>query len=180
MTNTNSLPAFLVAVCSLILLSGCGRNSEDYEFHQNSQELEDNTPPFNPTYFKDSDRQHMAVFFNISNGMLSLSNRPAEIRPGDMPYHTATGGNVLIIYKDADGKELGRYAIEDPVLARSCDFDDGAIGELRRIPSGTTEILLPYNENIASIDLGRVDGKLKTFSVARIVKSSVNGQDEIK
>ena len=87
----------------------------------------------------------MAVFFNIVDGVLIPSSRSADIRPGRMPHHSKTSGNVMIVYKGPDEKELGRYATEDPILVRSCDFDKGKVGELKPIDKGTVEILLPYD-----------------------------------
>ncbi len=75
---------------------------------------------------------------------------------------------MLVVYRDADGKELGRYATQDPILARSCDSERGLVGELKPLPNGVViEVLLPVDARIRSVDVGRPDQKPLTFPIGR-------------
>lgn len=166
-----------IILISVMSVGGCSvLGGEEYEFYNSRKKVEKNTPSFSPSYFKDKERRHMAVFFNIVDGVLVPSSRPADIRPGRMPHHSKTSGNVSIIYKGADEKELGRYAIEDPILVRSCDFDKGKMGEIKPIDKGTVEILLPYNPLISIVEVVRIDGKRKTFDFSEQIKSGLRSK----
>ena len=161
----------IISITSLMVLNGCAAfGGEEYKFYNSRDTAEKNTPAFNPAYIKDKDSRHMAVFFDIVDGRLKPSPRPAEIRPAKMPYRSKTAGSALIIYKGADGKELGRYATEDPIIVRSCDFDEGKLGELKTIDKGTVEILLPYDPLITSVDIERIGSKPKTYDLSRQIK----------
>lgn len=175
MIDKKIVKVFLMIIATAILW-GCAASRAEYKSHRLRQKAERNTPPFTPAYFKQKERRHMAVFFDIVDGTLTPSRRTAEIRPGRMPYRSATTGNVLVIYKAADGKELGRYAIEDPVLARSCDFDSGKTGELKPIERGTIEILLPYNPAITTVEIGRIEGKLREFDFGYQIREGLKGE----
>lgn len=161
----------VMAVVGYSLLGG-----EEYKFYNSRDKAEKNTPSFSPTYFKDEGRRHMAVFFNIVDGVLMPSSRSADIRPGRMPHHSKTSGNVIIVYKGPDEKELGRYATEDPILVRSCDFDKGKVGELKPIDKGTVEILLPYDPLITAVEIVRIDGKRKTFDFSIQIKGGLKSK----
>ena len=83
---------------------------------------------------------------------------------------------MIVVYKGVDGKEIGRYSIDDPVLARSCDFDFEKAGDTKPMKLGTAEILLPYDPKIATLGIGRVDGKLKLFNVSPQIKEGFREQ----
>lgn len=166
----------IVIATGIWLVTGCA-DIELYKNDNKRQEVENKTPAFNPAYFKDVDRRHLAIVFDVVDGKLRPDPQPAQQRPGSMPYRTATAGNVLIIYKDALGKELGRYAVEDPVLARSCDFEEGQrIGETKPLKHAKVEILLPDDSAIHSVVIGRIDGKSKSFDIsAQVEKRQATG-----
>jgi hypothetical protein len=111
-------------------------------------QVEDNTPPFNPLYFRDTMNMHMAFFFDVRNGNLSQSLKPRQVRPGGMPYHSRTRGEFVVVYKDSNNTELGRYAIQNPTYVRSYDVFYDTTGDMRPIISGTIEILTPYDNRI--------------------------------
>jgi hypothetical protein len=174
MGTKNIYLALIICITSLMVVNGCAVfGGENYKFYNNRDTVENNTPTFNPTYLQDKERQHMAVFFDIVDGELKPSSKPAELRPAKIPYRSKTAGSVFIIYKGADGKELGRYATEDPILVRSCDFDKGKLGELKAIEKGTVEILLPYNPLIKTVDIRRINGKPRTYDFSRQIKMGI-------
>ncbi len=159
-----------------VVPSGCSAGANEYRFEKDRRKIEDNTPPFNPAYFKKADSKHISVFFDIVEGELILSKKPAQVRPGQMPYRSKTAGSVLVIYKGADGKELGRYATEDPALARSCDFEAGKKGNVKPIERGRAEILLPYDPKITTLEIGLKEGKKKTFNIGSQVNEGLRGE----
>lgn len=154
-------------VLSIWLVAGCSTtNKREYHSYKEEQKLKRLSGDFDPAYFKSTENRHMAVFFKISDGKLQPASTPPQTRPGSMPYRSADAGNVLVIYRDSNGKELGRHAVEDPLLARSCDFDDNKTGRLNPLPENTSiEILLPDLPAITHIEIGRIDGKRKTFEI---------------
>lgn len=165
--NGKMLMGIAAAVSMLgLLATGCDSDlMKSYNRDRERQEVESKTPPFNPSYYRDATRRHLAISFDIADGVLTASDSPAQVRPGRLPYHSPTAGNVLVVFKDAKGKELGRYAIEDPALARSCDFDQSRVGDVKPIKRGKVEILLPFNLSIESVQIGRIGKAGKEFSV---------------
>ncbi len=112
------------------------------------ERVENNTPPFDPLYFRDTTDMHLAFFLNVRNGVLLPSSSAPQKRPGGMPYHSRTTGDFIVSYRDRNNMEIGRYAIPNPAYIRTCDLDHDTIGEVRLMTSGTIEILTPYDPNI--------------------------------
>jgi hypothetical protein len=131
----------------------CTEQREKFIFYRERATVERNTPPFNSAYFDDTTNQHAAVFFEVVNDSLRFSNPHPQVRPGHMPYHPAKSAPFTIIYNDAGGSELGRYAIEDPRSCRSCESIAGPPAHLKNIKNGTIELLLPYDKRIKSVTL---------------------------
>ena len=158
-----------LAVLGIWLVSGCSTaDKREYKAYKEQQKIQRLSGDFDPAYFRNTENRHMAVFFRISGGKLQPVATPPQSRPGGMPYRSADAGNVLVIYRDSSGKELGRYAVEDPLLVRSCDFDNNKTGLLNPLPENTSiEILLPDLPTITQIEIGRIDGKRKTFKINR-------------
>ncbi len=158
----------------VFFFTGCtGKTWQEFQMARDRENLEDNTPAFNPGYFKNQTNQHLALFFEIIEGQLTLSSRPAELRPGSLPHQNRSAGNVEIKYFDGTGEKLGQYAIEDPLIARSCDVEAGEImGETKNIPSGTVEILLPDNLMITQIEVSPIKKKGIHFQVGEVIKAS--------
>jgi hypothetical protein len=153
---------FLVAV---VFAGGCATTGGPSKLQREQQSVAKHTPAFDPSYFKEPQRKHLAVFFDVREGELAPSKRAAQVRPGRMPHRSETAGNVIVVYRGVDGKELGRYAVEDPALARSCDFDRSRTGAVKPIPKGTVEILLPYDPRIGTVEISRVGGKPRSFDI---------------
>lgn len=170
-TKYTTILLFIVIV--LVLLSGCATVMRDQKFASNRKKVEKNTPPFDPAYFKQADRKHLAIFFDIKDGRLVLSDRPAQVRPARMPYRSPTAGNVDVVYRDAGGKQIGRYAIYDPVVARSCDVDEGRKGAIKRLQKGTVEILVPYDPKISTVEIAPKGGKFTSFEVSARIKAGL-------
>ncbi|NIP23807.1 MAG: hypothetical protein GWN67_01280 [Phycisphaerae bacterium] len=163
----------LVIVTVLVVSSGCATVMRDQKFASNRKKVEKNTPPFDPAYFRQADRKHLAIFFEVKDGRLVLSDRPAQVRPARMPYRSPTTGDVVVVYRDAGGKQIGRYAISDPVVARSCDVDKGRKGAVARLQKGTVEILVPYDPEISTVEIAPKEGKFTSFKVGARIKSGL-------
>ncbi|UCC67247.1 MAG: hypothetical protein JSV79_08905 [Armatimonadota bacterium] len=162
--KAGSIAALLVAFSWLA--TGCGERGRDVELARQRQDVLDSVPPFDPGYFQDAARTHIAVFFDIVDGELRLSPRPAEIRPGLPPFRPLSAGPVLVVYSDETGEELGRYAIEDPTMIRWCHPEVPDASGVRQIQTGTAEILLPHNRAIAVVEIGPSDGEMARFDVS--------------
>lgn len=171
MYRVSTVHVLMLSIVGLWQVTGCA-DMQFYNDDSKRQEVEASTPAFNPAYFKDKERRHLAVAFEIVEGKLKLDFRPAQLRPGNMPYRTAAMGEVLVLYRDAAGKELGRYAIENPVLARSCDAGGRKpFGETKRLDGARVEILLPDEPAIHSVEIGLVNEEGRSFDVSERVKN---------
>lgn len=157
----------------LVLSSGCGIDSKDMKYAIKRHNIEKNTPPFDPSYFKQEERRHLAIFFDVNDGQLVLSDRSAQVRPSRMPYRSPTAGDTVVVYRNAEGKQLGRYATFDPLIIRSCDLDAGRIGANKRMRRGTVEILIPYEPKISILEIGPKGGKLISFNVSSQIKAGL-------
>ena len=167
----------IVALISFVLMlswlsGGCARKNAENQLAEDREKVEKSISAFNPAYFRDNDRKHITVFFDIVDGNLSISPRPAEIRPGRLPFRAASAGPFLVVYKNAEGKELGRYATEDPTVVRGFDSSGDNKPSLKSIRDGTIEILLTANPAIATVEIGRIDGEPRSFSVSEQVKNA--------
>lgn len=172
------VPVLFIGLLSCYL-SGCNDAMEDYNRYKAQNDIAEKTPDFDPTYYKDTKRRHMAVFFDVQDGELKLSARPVQVRVGNMPYKPESAGNVKIVYKNAEGKTLGNYNVYDPILARSCDEQKGGLkGEFKKITKGTIEVLLPLNQQISQIEIIAADDKRKSFNVGERVKKGMKENAE--
>jgi hypothetical protein len=153
---------------------GCNREPADSAATQRAiRDVDAKVRRYDPAAAADSTRRHYAVAFRITNGVLTPEDSPAEIRPGNPPYHPPiAAGGMLVVYRDATGTELGRYTIEDPGSARSCDQADGKRGESRPIDSGRVAIALPPLPSIAQLDLGPSPDKLRRFDVSASIQKA--------
>ena len=164
----NPAAVAIVLLTSSWLASGCAGIRAEQRSEHDRRLVEATTRPFNPAYFKDETRRHRAIPFDIVNGELELSARSIEERPGPLPYRPPGAGSVVVIYKDAQGRTLGRYAIPDPTGARSCDLDNGKIvGEVKRIEEGKVDLLVPVDDRIVQIEVSR---KPKRFELSEKLK----------
>jgi len=166
----------LIIPAMLLFFHGCEGYSE-YKHEEERTKVETKTPAFNPEYFKDKNRQHIAVFFDIVNKKLQISSQPVQVRPGKMPYRPKAGGAVTVVYKDSEGKELGRYSTADPMLARSCDLEAGKGKHEKLIEKGAIEILLPYDTRIATLEITGADKKPRSFPISQKIKEGLRKRD---
>jgi hypothetical protein len=158
--SVKSVLRLAVLLSLVIAATGCGGSLSEYGQHRRVTRAQKATPPFSPIYYKDLEQTHVAIQLEVADGRLRLAARPADRRPGKMPYHPSTAGSVLVVYKDAEGKELGRYWSQDPMLARTCDAERGRERGLKPLPDGTViELLLPDDPRIRSLEIGRRDQK---------------------
>jgi len=159
-------------------LAGCTSEIDEYQQYRKQQQVEGATPAFNPAHFKEAERRHVAVFFEIVGGNLQLAARPAQLRPGNLPYRSQTAGDVVVVYRDNAGKELGRYATLDPILARSCDSEKRRVGELKPLPDGlVVEVLLPYDPHIQTVDIGRPGKEPLSFRIGGRIDGAVKAKE---
>ena len=134
------------------LFTGCRAELDKFVFYKNRAIVEKNTPDFDPKYVQDTTRKHVAILFDINtDGTMQIVDSPPEIRSGSMPYKPMKSGDFLIVYRDANGIELGRYAMKDPRDIRVSDSTIAMPGIVRPATSTTTELLFPYDTSIKRI-----------------------------
>ena len=173
MTQNLTLPLLLIALAC----AACGGTKSERKQAADRDRAESATAPFDATYFKDPEHAHLAFVFEIEDGQLKFSDGVPGRRPGAAPYRASGAGSVRVTYRDSAGKELGNYSIEDPVLARSCDFDGEREGELKPIPRGTAEIIVPANPAIATIEISTGKERILRFDVSAQIKKALGGKD---
>jgi hypothetical protein len=146
---------FACAAILFALLIGC-EEYDKYQYYGDRTHVENNTLPFDAAYRRRVPLRHIVVFFEVVKESLYVSPDSAiQVRPGRLSYRTATAGDFLVIYKDIQDVELGRYAREDPRYIRSYDIETNRRRGLYAIQEGTIEILLPYDTRIHTIEVGR-------------------------
>jgi len=131
--------------------------------------------PFNPGYFKDENQRHLAIHFRIEDGKLAINQekeKDGKLRSGNLPY--SPGGDTVVVYKDSNGTEIGRYSIEDPSKSRSCDLIDGKRLGVFPLEKGDVELLLPPNPEIAVINIIYADKESQKIDVHGIVKAALD------
>ena len=172
MNNTRIVVSSFLATAVLVLIvMNCAEEREKYNLYRERQHIEDNTPAFDPLYFTDSQHRHLALYLEIEDGDLSLANRKAELRPGNMPYHPMKSGAFVIKYISNDGTELGRYAIEDIRYLRSCsELNDN----IKPIITGTIEVLLPADYRIDSVSFYPPHADSLSFYVGDKIKIAID------
>lgn len=150
-------PKMIIRIICLVSLSiciiGCTRQQNNRQMTSKRDQISKEIRPFQADYFKDATRRHVAVFFEVKEGKLESSTRPAEVRPGNMPYRSKVGGGVMIRYADESGKVLGQYFVENPIMARTCDFDYDGVGDVSPMEGAIVEILLPFQAQLTSLEV---------------------------
>ncbi len=138
---------------------------------ESRDKAERNTAPFNPLFFKNKQAQHIAVKFQVLEGG-RLRPVSAQVRAGKMP-HRFSGGKTVVSYRDEQGKELGRFSMHDPTMARSYEGNEGNI---RYLPPGSTfELALPYLRNIFRLEISGLGPQLSSqgFELGNIIKEAL-------
>ena len=137
--------------------------------------------PFNPGYFKDENQKHLAIPLRIKGGKLEINREKVnnvKLRSGNLPY--SPGGDTVVVYKDLDGTEIGRYSIEDPTKSRSCDLIDGkerlGVYQLNKADVELElELLLPSNPEIAFINIIYAGEDKKSLEMLDVKDIDVQG-----
>ncbi|MCZ6573534.1 MAG: hypothetical protein O7C98_10265 [Planctomycetota bacterium] len=173
MTRNLTLPLLFTALA----FSGCAGTKSERKQAADRDRVESATAPFDATYFRDREHMHLALVFEIVDGQLRFGDGVPGRRPGSPPYRAPGAGSVRITYRDSSGKELGNYSIEDPVLARSCDFDQEREGELKLIARGTAEIIVPANPAIATVEISTGKDRVLRFDVSAQIKKALGDKD---
>jgi hypothetical protein len=164
----------LIAVTLTAAAVGCGRApSESATTRRAVAEIDAKVRPYDARAATDPARRHYAVMFRITNGVLTPEGGPAQIRPGNAPYYPPLTGGLLVVYRDANGTELGRYAIEDPGTVRSCDQAGGRSGAVAPLASGRVALVLPALPTIAQVDLGPSPERLTRFDISTSIQRAV-------
>lgn len=140
-----------------------------------SQKLDKETRSFSTAYLSDGKQKHMVVYFEIENGVLKKIERHVEIRPGLLPYSAPGVGDYYVIYRDTEGKEIGRRTIDNPMTIRICGFTGDGDGPVGIVPvqSGTVEILIPFDPAIEFIEVKPVTDKSGLYSVGSQIRTGI-------
>jgi hypothetical protein len=139
--------------------------------YQDRKEAEKNSAPFNPASLYSGENRHVAVFFDVVDGDLVLSDRGAMVMYGNMPYKSKTGGSFIVIAEDREGKEVLRYYTADIRLVRAFD---GVRKESAFIENARDLFIqIPYDQDIHQLEIGSTlkEGDLKTYDISRALKA---------
>jgi len=162
MSKQSNERLLMIALITLVLLYLNACNA--YKLTQQHQSVSKQTSTFNPAWFKDTEHMHAAILFQVKNGQISTPPLPAELRPGALPYRSQKGSQVTVVYFDSDEKEIGRYASEDPILARSCMTSGRGVQPLAQ---GFFEVLVPANRKISALTLISRNAKPVQYNIAK-------------
>ena len=168
-----TIGALLAVGMSLWLSGGCKSVHKHPTSAEKRATVEGETKRFDPGYFKDESKRHLAIEFAIAEGLLKppLTGLTARFRPGTFPYHPPGAGDTVIIFNDEDGQKLGSYTIEDPTKYRSCDLGPERMGHVTPIPSGSTELLFPNNPKIDHFVIVYEDDRRQEFDLREMLRS---------
>lgn len=166
----------LARLASLLLMvrmiGGCATVAETKRFVDRDR-AEANTDPFRPAPAAVAPRRnemHLAVFFDATDGQLALAARPAELRPGRLPYRRRSAGPFEVSYRNAQGRIIGSYRRDDPATVRVCDTAQGAPLGAVPIATGVVEVLVPADFSIATLQFTRLGEKPQTVPVADLIR----------
>lgn len=111
--------------------------------------------PFDPEYYSRS--THIVLLVSSAAGPARPPEYRVEKRPGPAPFQPPDAGTVEVRYLDASGNELGHHAFPDQSLPREGDI----------------ELLLPANPEIATVELGPVQGRTLRFDVRVGIRQAI-------
>lgn len=151
--------AGLIAVCTMLF--ACS-TTPGGGYARQSDKAAKSTPPFDAAWAEDAEWAHAALFFDVEDGRLTLSDRPAERRPGSLPCRVRLGGPVTIVFLDGDGVEIGRYGSEHPATSRACASE--AAQRVIPLARGAVEVLLPADPAISTVRIESGD-RARDFDV---------------
>lgn len=133
--------------------------------------VEANSSPYSMDYYQDPEARHYAMLLKVENGEIQPAIISLELRPGRMPHQPEPQDGLKVSFADAEGRPLGTYLAANPMLLRACEDGDTKPG-ISRLQSGTIEVLLPFNKQIAtvSLDEGRKEYKPVTVPIGPRIK----------
>ncbi|HEY1031269.1 MAG TPA: hypothetical protein VGD89_05815 [Flavipsychrobacter sp.] len=151
---------YIVLSVAVLLLASCKgeqqqQQGQEDELSKQLPELDRLAGDYTPQQEGDFKTYHLALKGRVMNGVWMIDSNATYMRPGRLPYGAASGGDMMVVYTDASGKELGKYRVEHPGKQRTCDDGNGG---MKVATSYDFEILLPGREDIGSVALQQ-DGK---------------------
>jgi hypothetical protein len=136
------------------------------------REAEEKVRPYSPATVREAARRHVVLTFRVGPDSLVPIPDSTFVRQGNMPYRGKAAGDLRVVFRDAGGRELGSYALEDPRNVRSCDTDTGAAAGTTRVRAGRIEILVPADTTIAVIQFIETSGKRQVVDVGRAIRTA--------
>jgi hypothetical protein len=158
----------------VILTISCNQKQEQKgdELSGKLTELDELSGEFEPMQTGDFKTYHLAVKGKYENGVWMIDSNAAYMRPGRLPYGTASNGEFQVVYMDANGKVLGKYAIEHPGKSRSCDEGGNKTTIADKFDF---EILLPGRDDIKGVSLSQGGKEIQKLAMpARTVRDEIS------
>jgi len=171
MKNTlNHTLQFWLMLFPAVLMISCKQPAKEDELAKNLSLLDEQAGTYTPQKPGiDIQSSHIAVKIIYDNGKWLLDSSFSELRPGKLPYLLKGSGSFEVIYRDASGKEIGRYRYEDPTLRRVCEGEKPGFSKADR---AVIEILLPGNQAIDRFELKQEGISVTSFKVPPVRKIS--------
>jgi hypothetical protein len=127
-------------------ISGEGTSATD----KDRDKAEGNTSAFDPSVIYSMEGRHIVVFFDIDDGNLVLSSRPAQVVRGNLPYKPQTG-NFRVIARGDDGKEITSYLTSDIREVRVFEGEDRETTRIRDVKD--LMVRIPFDPRITQLTL---------------------------
>lgn len=162
------------ALLSALLLVACGekKTASDLKQEEALPVLEENAGNFDPSDQPKGESAHRAltiVVDSAGNYALDTLSLSEPLRKGIVPFgdDDKESRNALpfkVSWLDANGKRIGGYSMEAPLLMRSCEEGKELV---RTLPQGRFEVLLPARGNISSVQLSQNGKAVAEIRLAR-------------
>ena len=160
---------YILSIIALIvsagIITGCNQEDPDKKriAEANAGIQQKNTANFDPAISASQANTHIGYMVNFTGTTFTVDSASVSVRNGKLPYLSDKGLPFEVIYKSADGNILGSYRRSSPLTIQSCD--EGSQPHIKKLTSGSFELLLPNNLSIAAIELKENDSAVARFKV---------------
>ncbi len=141
-------------------------NTPNDDIYTQRDKVERRSGSFSPSYFTNPDNRHYQIRLEVTGQGL----RAAEVQraAGKIPHLEKENGEVQVTVRDASGRSLLDYYVDNPLVVRSCeeDWQGGAL------PVGTSFYLpLPNNSNAATLEFSNLNnGEPLQLDISALVR----------
>ena len=163
--NNHSYRNILFGLGIAALAASCGTQGKDADadkVREMNERTEKSAGQFDPAFASNPQNSHLAVRVGFDNGVLQAAPY-YSVRPGKLPHPSQPSGDFSVELKDAAGKAIGKYYMQNPMTLRVCDGEPNPDG-LKPVGKGSFDLLLPNDKTITGVTfssgdkpVGRID-----------------------